>query len=295
MLAFITSLRHPKNAAEYGRVEAYLQDTLASVANQSIDDFVVIVVGNQRPSFTLPKNTHFVEVNFPAPSDHLGPQTGAAPGLWDKGTKLGVGLLAAREFEPNYVMFFDADDFVHRGLAAFTRDHPGHHGWVLRRGWIYSRTRNAYAPRYRLFRICGTSYIVPYSAHNVPVNLPVMASQAEVAKAFGDERLERVMAGHRYALEWWRTNGIELNALPFPGAVYHVDTGENHSGMVLAGPALPYRSNLLADFGIRPSRPPMKTLWSAFGLPALKPDMRIRRPAFLPSPGRRLVHPSELS
>ena len=31
MLAFITTLRHPQNAADYGRVEALLQDTLASL------------------------------------------------------------------------------------------------------------------------------------------------------------------------------------------------------------------------------------------------------------------------
>jgi len=128
MLAFITTLRHPQNAADYGRVEALLQDTLASLTQQSCDDYVVIIVGVRRPAFPLPERVVFVEVNFPPPSDLKGPRTGPASAIWDKGTKNGVGLIAARDFGPEYVMFVDADDFVHRELAAFVHARPGHAG-----------------------------------------------------------------------------------------------------------------------------------------------------------------------
>ena len=94
MLAFITTLRHPQNAADYGRVEALLQDTLSSLTQQSCDEYVVIIVGNRRPSFPLPKRVVFVEVDFPPPSDLKGPRTGPASVIWDKGTKNGVGLIA---------------------------------------------------------------------------------------------------------------------------------------------------------------------------------------------------------
>lgn len=86
MPAFVTSLRHPNNSADYDRVEVLLQDTLASITRQTCDDYVIIIVGNRKPSFDLP------------------------------GTKVGVGLVAAREFDPEYVMQVYADDFVHRGL-----------------------------------------------------------------------------------------------------------------------------------------------------------------------------------
>jgi hypothetical protein len=60
-----------------------------------------------------------------------------------------------------------------------------------------------------------------------------------------------------------------------------VDTGENHSGVRLLGPGLPYRSHLFEDFGIRPQKGGLATLWSAIGPAALRPDLRFRRPFFL--------------
>src|SRR5258705_7160070 len=103
---------HPQNSADYCRVESLLQDTLASLSQQSCDDYRMIIVGNRRPAFPLPERAIFVDVNFPPPSDLKGPQTGPAPVIWDKGTKIAIGLIAARDFGPEYVMAVDADDFV---------------------------------------------------------------------------------------------------------------------------------------------------------------------------------------
>ncbi|OBF25995.1 hypothetical protein A5724_32315 [Mycobacterium sp. ACS1612] len=289
MLAFITTLRHPQNSADYGRVESLLQDTLASISRQTSDEYVVIIVGNRRPAFGLPERAHFVEVDFAPPSAVKGPQTGRASVIWDKGTKTAVGLIAAREYEPDYVMPFDADDFVHRDIAGFTDSHRGGLGWVVTRGWVYSRARNAYALRRKFFRICGTSFIVPFDAYEVPTDLTVSATQQEIAAAFG-ERLENLLE-HGYAFDWWREHGRRLDPLPFAGAVYQVDTGENHSGNMLVGPALPYASHLLRDFGIRPSKGRAATVWAAFGAPAFKPDpaYKLQLPS-LPGAKRRVSY-----
>ena len=279
MLAFITTLRHPQNSADYSRVESLLQDTLASLTQQTFDDYAVIIVGNRRPAFRLPDHTVFVQVDFLPPSDHRGPRTGAASVIWDKGTKNAVGLIAARDFRPEYVMFADADDFVHRDLAAFVHARPGQPGWVVNRGFMYSRRRNAYRRLRKFYRFCGTSFIIPYDAYEVPPHLTVCATQQEIAEAFG-ERLEHVLE-HGWAFDWWRQHGRVLEPLPFPGAVYHVQNGENHSDNDLFGPALPYHPHLYRDFALRPSRDPGSTLWASFGPAALRPDLRIPRPAFL--------------
>ncbi|MGA7054554.1 MAG: glycosyltransferase family A protein, partial [Mycobacterium sp.] len=242
MLAFITTLRHPQNSADYGRVESLLQDTLASLTQQTCEDYIVIVVGNRRPTFPLPDSTVFVEVDFPPPSARTGPRTGAASVIWDKGTKNAVGLIAARDFEPEYVMFVDADDFVHRKLAEFVHARPGHAGWVVKRGLMYSRRRNAYRRLRNFYRFCGTSFIIPSGAYEVPTHLTVSATQQDIAEAFG-ERLEHVLE-HGWAFDWWRKHGRILEPLPFAGAVYHLQNGENHSDNALFGPALPYRSHL---------------------------------------------------
>jgi hypothetical protein len=279
MLAFITTLRHPRNSADYSRVESLLADTLASVNRQTSDEYAVVIVGNRRPAFPLPERAVFVHVDFEPPSAVEGPQTGRASVIWDKGTKTAIGLIAARAFEPDYVMPLDADDFVHKDIAEFAHSRRGGPGWVVTRGWVYSRARNAYALRRKFFRICGTSFIVPFDAYGVPPDMTVSATQQQIACAFG-ERLENLLE-HGYAYDWWRERGRKLEPLPFAGAVYHVDTGENHSGNMLVGPALPYASHLYRDFGIRPSKRPAATLWASLGAPAFKPDpaYRVRLPA----------------
>ena len=282
MLAFITTLRHPHNSTNYDRCELLLRDTLASVTRQTSNDFVVIVVGNRRPAFPLPRNTHFVEVDFPAPqTSHHSKKPDMQAVIWDKGTKNGIGLVAAREFSPDFAMFVDADDFLHRELAEYVHDHHASPGWAVKSGWMYSRKRNAYAFRRRLFRICGTTFILPFAAYKVSNELSLSSSQDEIADAFGDDALELIIGDHRYSWEWWAERGRQLESLPFPAVVYQVDTNENHSRSTLLGPALPYRAHLLDDFGIRPSRDHRASIWSAIGPAALKPDLRPRRLFFL--------------
>ncbi|WP_314139193.1 hypothetical protein [uncultured Plantibacter sp.] len=273
MLAFVTTLRHPQNSVNYGRVEDLLQETLRSVTQQTVDDYVVIIVGNQPPRFELPHRTEFVQVDFPAPAPPTGAQTARAPFVWDKGTKLGIGLIAARRHQPTHVMIFDADDFVHRGLAATVADHPGHYGWVIHNGWMYSRARNAYRAQPDFNRTCGTSFIMPFSAYDVPADVDVNASQEVVAERYG-ERLSEIMGAHRNAETWYREQGYDLQPLPYRGAVYHVDTGENHSGKSMRGIARPLDNRLRRDFAVRSARGRVSTWWSAIGPTAAFTDAR---------------------
>ncbi|WP_426737847.1 hypothetical protein [Plantibacter sp. 2H11-2] len=273
MLAFITTLRHPQNSVDYARVELLLQETLRSITQQTSDEYVVVIVGNRRPQFELPARTEFVQVEFAAPAPATGAQTARAPFVWDKGTKLGIGLIAAARHDPTHVMIFDADDFVHRDLAATVEANPDHGGWVIHDGWMYSRARNAYVARSDFNRTCGTCFIVPFAAYGVPAELTEQASQEDIADAYG-ERLSEIMGAHRNAESWYREHGHPLQPLPYPGAVYHVDTGENHSGKSLSGIARPLDARMIREFAITPSRGRLSTWWSAFGPLAVFDDVR---------------------
>lgn len=270
MLAFVTSLRHPQNSADYNRVESLLEVTLKSVTAQTSEDYVVIVVGNQQPSFALPEKVKFVPVDFPAPAPPSGAQTARAPFVWDKGTKIGVGLIAARAYSADYVMIFDADDFVSRRLAAFARDNPDQPGWVVADGLMYSGTREVVRTQRRFNRTCGTCFLVPFSAYGVP-DLPLTATQQEIADGYG-ERLEAILGAHRNAFEWYRDHqGRKLARLPFNGAVYHVDTGENHSGMALSGIARHVSADVATEFAL-----PIKRVGASGYLSAMGPHAMLQ-------------------
>lgn len=264
MIAFVTSLRHPQNSADYARVESLLLETLDSVRNQDSDEFVVIVVGNKHPAFPMPPHVHFVEVDFPAPAPPSGPQTDLNSFVWDKGTKIGAGLLRARDFAPDYVMIFDADDYVSRRIAHHAERHSGHPGWVVDRGWIYSHATGVYRAVADFNRTCGTCHIVRWDAYAVPDSLDAGATQAEIAEGFGD-RLGRILGAHRNARAWLAEQGWELEPLPFKGAVYNVDTGENHSGKGLSGLSWPAGARFAREFGVMPPRRTRDRVFAALG------------------------------
>jgi hypothetical protein len=256
VLAFITSLRHPANAADYAAVEELLEGSLRSVCAQDHHEFVVIVTGNRAPSFELPPRVHFVPVDFAPPPAEAGPHASRSSFVLDKGSKIGIGLVAARRFDPDMVMIFDADDFVSRRLAGFVATQPHPRTWVVEDGYVLSRSRGSYRRQPGFHRTCGTSFLVPYEAYRVPDYLDQGSSQAAVVEGF-DERLTAIMGAHRDAADWLEEHGWPPTPLPFRGAVYHVDTGENHSGKAMSGLALPVTRALAAEFGVPRPR------WSA--------------------------------
>lgn len=285
MLAFVTSLRHPENTDDYENVENLLHDSLLSIQAQTSDDNVVIIVGNRAPSFTLPPRTHFISVDFEAPARVNGPHADRTGFVRDKGTKIGIGLLAAKQFAPDMVMIFDADDFIHRDLTAFVAAHPDAPGWVVRNGWVYSRHRNGYRRQKEFNETCGSCYVVPYSAYKVPAALHIDATQDDVLAAYGDV-LPNIMGAHRNAMAWHAAHGRPLAPFPFRAAVYHVDTGDNHSGKTLPGILRPWTSRLQRDFAIERTQPVATTLarsinftalWETFHSYAIRASTRMSR------------------
>ncbi|MDC5697699.1 hypothetical protein OO014_10545 [Intrasporangium calvum] len=249
MLALITSLRHPWNSRDYTEVERIFARSVTSWVRQQSNEFCVVAVGNRVPTVELPGGTRFVQVDFPAPSPHRGPHTGIPAVLRDKGTKLAVGLLAARQEQPDltHVMFVDADDFVSRRLAGFVAGRRSEPGWTVTDGWRYHAGRRAlHRQRGDFHHHCGSSHIVRHDLYP-HVDLPLTASQEQLYAAFGD-RLERWLGSHLHVHD-----DLPLTPLPFPGALYRVGTGEAHSGTSMGGFGRPVPRGVAEEFGVEPT------------------------------------------
>lgn len=252
VLAFITSLRHPRNSADYAGVERLLADSLGSVLRQENADFSVWVVGNRRPQ-GLPDGVNWVEVEFPPPSERRGPQTGVEAVLLDKGTKLAVGLIAASAERPDHVMLFDADDMVSKRLAGLSAADPASDGWRVVDGWRWSSERRAIRPQTDFHRHCGTAFVVRRELYDVPSGLGTDATQDELLHAFG-ERLSRHIGSHRHLSDDLAAAGHPLRPVGFPAALYRVGTGENHSGVSLGGFGRPIGRSVASEFGVPATR-----------------------------------------
>jgi hypothetical protein len=263
MLVFLIAVMHPDFAENYDRVEGLLQRTLRSIDRQTDRDFRAIVVGNRVPAFALPDSAEFVRVDFPPPAKSIGwtAETGR-----DKGTKIAVGLLAARRHTPTHVMVVDGDDFVSAGLAAFVNRQPDANGWFVVDGYVYS-DKHRVARRFRPFHLaCGTSLIINPRLYDIP-DLPATATQAELEEGFGSFAVHELLGNHQAALQHFSSLGRPLSALPFPGAVYTMGTGENWSARGLERFAVPVGRRVAEEFGLPGSlNDPRAFARSAYGL-----------------------------
>ncbi len=230
MMAFITSIRHPRNCGSYGRVAELLGWTLRSVCAQTDRNFVVVVVCNEIPRCWSDDNVHFVTVDFPAPSPLKQPNTGIQAIRIDRGTKYLVGLMYARRFDPEHIMFFDADDLVSERLTRFVRTHSESANWYINQGYEYQSGGRTLRLLDDFHKHCGTSHIYHKDVFEIPDDISVDADFETIVNSVDTHYLMHVLGSHKVAIRHHRKAGHEFAPIPFPAAVWVLGTGENHSG-----------------------------------------------------------------
>jgi hypothetical protein len=255
LFAFITSLIHPLNCQSYARVGDLLDRALRSVCGQTRDDFVVLVVGNEKPRlrFSDPR-INFVQVQYPPAGPKRGQVASRDRRRFDKGTKLAAGLLYARARNPQYVMFFDYDDLVHRGIAAYVKKYPGADAWEINVGYVYWEGSSRITLVRGFSGLCGTSNVLSFRLLDCPASLTPQSSQQEIVGVLGQRYVECVLGAHSHILGHFRAKGCSIASLPFPGAVWIRGTGENAS-LSRGFPSLLGRRitpDIQRDFGLDP-------------------------------------------
>ena len=217
MLIFIIPLQSPKSSRDWRLVSRLCERTLRSVCQQQDDDFRVVLACTTPPDidFQHPALT-IVSHDFP----ELGREYEAR--MEDKGRKIKLAMSAARQWLPAAIMLTDADDCVSRRLAGHVRAHPEANGWFAETGYIRDRGSRWVMRKRRFHEFCGTSHIVRCTPGDVPV-----------APDEPDERYWVLSTGHVDMVPFMQRRGTPLEPLPFPGAVYNSDTGENATGFAL--------------------------------------------------------------
>ena len=251
MLVFIAPVRHPNNSVNYERVEALLKRTLQSVCNQLDKNFQVIIVCNQLPKFShlFPK-VDFVTVNFPPPSTKRGEKVNIDEVRLDKGAKYFTGLLHARKYTPDYVMLFDADDLVSNRLSEYAKYHSGENGWFISQGYIYEENGLFIKKLFNFNKKCGSSHLINFKLFDLPEDFPSEISQSLILDKVDKEFLKMILGSHYQTSDFFHKKGYPLKPLPFPGAVWIVGTGENHSGKFMMSPGHPVGEKIKIEFGL---------------------------------------------
>ena len=253
MLTFLTSLRHPLNSQNFGVVEKLFETSLKSVCGQRHDDFRVVVTCNSLPRITFSDpRVIYHTVDFSPPSALRCAQTGMNVVLRDKGTKLMAGLLLARQFNPEYIFIFDADDLVSNRLAEYAHARPGTPGWYVDAGYTLNCQTARVQRKHGMVRYCGTT-LMPSARELLRLSranpkLDENSSQEELLAETAPGFVEHIMGDHPHVVSYFRNRGLRMRPLPFRAAAWVLATGENHTGATLSKGYVPASAAFCREF-----------------------------------------------
>ena len=246
LLIFILALQSPAASKDWLRVSMLCERTLRSVCAQTSSEFRAFLVCNSRPelSFAHPA-LNIIERNFPVPAADTRSR------MNDKWTKLKTGLVVARQYGPAHVMFVDADDCVHCGLAAHVARYPDASGWSMETGYMHDEGSRWLYRKRNFAAYCGSSAIIRLAQSEFP--------QSEDEPS---ENYFMLANGHGVIEQYMSSRGTPVQTLPFIGTIYSTNTGENDSGIKMGG----WQGGRHMLEKIRAVRPLTQRLRSQFGL-----------------------------
>jgi len=145
----------------------------------------------------------------------------------NRGSKQLIGIVAAKKYNPEYVLIFDADDYVGNDIAAYVNSHPGQNGWIMSHG--YKLSGNLISPFYTKSSFCGTGNILSYALllEDIPPEISAESSQDELFTYVNSSFLI-TLARHGHVLRYYRRKSRLLHDYPSRGAVHLLSHGESN-------------------------------------------------------------------
>jgi hypothetical protein len=234
LVAFIIPVRHQANARNWSLIKANLAQTLASISNQTHDDWRGIIVANEGADLPdLPPRFSVERVSFPPNELHERNQAGNVQDFWDairadKGRRVLSGMLRARD--SHFFMVVDDDDFVSARIVQYVAEHRDANGWIITRGYLWDHGGKLLLQHDDFNHVCGTSLIVRSALYGLPERF----EQASL------DWIKSMAGSHHFVDRLLADRGTPLAPLPFRGAVYRV----GHAGSYTQTSSLLHRNFL---------------------------------------------------
>ncbi|MBW4481992.1 MAG: hypothetical protein KME14_05580 [Tildeniella torsiva UHER 1998/13D] len=257
MLAFIIPLKSAQVSGSWELVCALFERTLQSVCNQTLLKYHVIVVCHEKPAivFYSPKVT-YIQVALPLPKGDYDSKEK------DKMLKMQAGLIHAKSINASHVMFVDADDCVSNKIAAFVDRNSNQDGWFVGKGFDFQEDIQRLRLRNKNLHLrTNSSHIIKLSwLERELYLLPEEVNRGNCALY------------HIDTVSILEKRGARLSLLPFRGAIYITDNGENmwwkqdsiaHSRSRIKGATITYLKKI---YRFLITQPITETVKKEFGL-----------------------------
>lgn len=220
MLVFIVPLKSKAASMSWAKTSQLAEQCLRSACQQTCSAFHVILVCHDQPEIQFEHpNLTYLTASFPPPDCTLGTAEDILNRKrTDKGRKQLQGLVAAQAFEPTHTMLLDADDRVSNQLAPWVQQNPEALGWFFEQGYRYKPGNQWIYKKFKKFHtMCGSCNILRNDLNQIP-------AEPEYNRGYGYYSL---YIDHGKVRDRLAAAGTPLQPLPFLGAVYMVQTGEN--------------------------------------------------------------------
>jgi hypothetical protein len=222
LVTFIIPVRHQDNARDWNALKANLTQTMASISNQTSDEWRAVIVANEQADLpALPERFEVERVSFPPNDMHERGDADLEDFLeafrFDKGRRVLKGMLRARD--SRFFMIVDDDDFVSARLVAHAARNTDANGWVINRGYVWNDGGRLLLQHEEFNRLCGTSLIIRSDLYALPERFDDASCEWIKAMLGSHVRIAGILAD----------GGTPLATLPFRGAVYRVAHTGSHS------------------------------------------------------------------
>lgn len=221
MIFFVIPLRSKYSSKNWHNVNLLFNNTIKSVYNQTDPDFKILVAIHDLPdlTFKVDDRVEFLKMNYEVPKN-LDQQ------MLDKYYKKRYLMKRVKELGGGYVMMVDADDYISNRIAEYVNKNKHQNGYFMNNGYEFD-SKNKYmqkAPRF--YKLCGTSSIINYKETDLPEDISFQGY-----KWLNRDRPNEYIFDYGHTM--WATlmfnQNRPLKPLPFRGAVYVINSGENHS------------------------------------------------------------------
>jgi len=244
MLSIVTCIKHPETANNFAQVNQLLQKTVDSLDKQTNPNFQLFIVCNKDSPLSI--NTHdiktsIISVDFPATEyirviDKASEQRRWQSVRKDKGTKYLVGLNAALKAAAEFVMFIDADDYLHKALVEHVQQNRHNYdGFIINRGLGYQLESHIVYRIEPFNQSCGTCNIYRTSLFAPYLQSACFTSQSAILATVDDYITYEILGSHKNAEKLFQHLGVRYQFIPFEAAMYIISNGENISGINQVG------------------------------------------------------------
>ena len=217
---------------------AKLQQSLRSILNSSNKNFEVVIAGHDKPDFLLQgqERIHFVSVDSQRPDPV---RKDVIEARADKLRKVAAAWnFAQANWDSDYVMKYDADDFISSKLVNWLATNEKCPGFRITRGWIWKESWRHWIKQENKFDLsCGTSVII--ASKNADLHIDVKSEHELVYEGLScntgvsdkpNDKFNRtilVSNNHGNASTQFAACGLKIGEIPFRAAIYRL--GSKHS------------------------------------------------------------------